>query len=677
MTPYFPIILFVFAVAIMALIHARYSVIEDLRRPWTTLLAIQERPKTLFFFALAFIASCVAFFILLHGSPFIDLQSVSPSRWQSINEVDHLMQEWKVNGWSHFEGGGVPVGYFNSNLDELLTIFLSTLTFGLLDFQQSSAIFVVLTILLRGSAGFLFSLRAFGFAPAVLSSLLIVFSTDASILSSHEWAFDCAIALFIFSLSTIKDLWTSPNQKTFFMFSFLSGLSLLFHPVSLALISLVAFTSLLSYFFTQQVSFAIFRRSIFRFLSAVSLALLISASFILPLVSLSQGAQDSHFVWQEISKIGSLLFKLELYQGQFKIVTIFGIAALLILPISNKFWPFFVSSTCLLSFVFFSSNVFLWLPWLNEVPFLRELRLHNTSVFTQTLFLISASYLVAKFFKTIFPLTDLVKIESGRVKSLVRISLVAAAVVAISHEAIDFSRYTQSEPKTEVLDRDYNQVIQWIKRNSRKSTGYPDRTAAWPLSTKSKLSDLAWQLNQPIYMMGQAPSDDFKNIPYSTSNKLITHLNTRFVISETRKLGRSQYKLKKKIGRYRIYENRKWKKGKPYRIIQGSGTISKIRFSRDKITFTASSNSSGSAMFFVTYFPAWTLKVDQEDTALGHEPFLGIRNTDFMTFELVPGKYTLEFGDTWQDIVGKILSVLGLSLLALIVLVKKIAFRFL
>ena len=684
----YPVILAALILVSFYVVQSRFNVIEELRKPSRVVDFFRNHPRLQFVSIMVVYLSLISWYMHPIFSGSYPIGGDHHVHLAKIHLLDGILKNWEVRTWSHDFFAGFPYGYLYSPLAEFFPISLNAVTFNWLSFENSYSWTIFFVYFLKSFAGFLLGYRAFGLGAGFLTGLFIVIDPGFAhqggrswFLSTGVWVSDFAIAVQLMGIAFIRDIWSGPTKKSFFVFTLFSGLAFLIHPLTLILWALTTCTSLLSYIVTQSIDFPIFRRSLTRYLISATLAMLIGSYFLLPFISFAEHTRDFGAVWFSISEMGKNVSELKLFGDQNPIVFIFGCLALILLTLSNKFWPFFVAITTLISFVVFSTDIFIWLPFLKHFPFITHIELARTAIFIKYFFFAGSAFLLTKFIKSLASMGDLIKIESNKLKAIVRLILVsgilAILVYPFSSQAIfSFSKNTTTFSNDHSLSDPTNKVAVWLKKNVGTSDGMPVRTALWSKPHTHNLFDIYSRTKLPIYNVHYTPATNFNSKPESTNQQLLNHLNVKFVVSD-QKLPSQSYRKRISYPPYTIYENKSWKKSDPWRIMRGSGKISNIKVKKNTITFSTTKNSTGQAMFFVSYFPNWHLYFNGNEDALRHQAYLGIKNTDFMVFDLKPGNYELRFEKGAIEILSVLLSVFGIALLILILINNRLSFKIL
>lgn len=684
---YFLITSLVIAVTIFIL-QSRYNVIEELRKPFGLFNKIREQHRLLILLSVLFYFALTSLFLwpmLLGDRP---ISGSHIAHFTKAHILNDLLSDWTLRGWTDKLFVGFPYGYTNSALPELMTVALNTITFDSLSLSKCYALVVFLSLFVKGLSGFVFGYRSFGLSVGFVTGILLVVDPGGineggrtGALESGAWVSDLSISCLFFALAYSKDLWTHPNRRSFFIFCFFSGLAILIHPIAVLGLILVSITAFVSYLATQSVNLAIARRACIRYLCALAIILSIGAYFLLPYFTDADFIRTQTGSLPSVQQIGHKISELSLFSNQSVIVNLCGIIALVLFPFSNKFWPLYIAMTVLFGLLVSSQDISTWLSFLKKAESLTHLRLSDLALILKCFFFTGAAFVLIKSLTALQSLTDIVKIESGKGRAMLRTLLMAVLVAAVFAPLLRQTDWLQIGKNSATFnseadhEKDLNNVAKWLKKRTQKKAVL-DRVALWQSNSKMELLDLSFRIPQLIYPGVQTETINYKFKPESHNNSLLDYLQVRYIVTDKSSLSRKYYKRRTKFGKYRIYENKKYTKN-PWRIIRGSGKIRNLKIQPERITFETNKSSSGKAMLFVSHYNRWKLTVNDADRPIEGRAFKGLPYTHFMTFDMEPGKYQLEFKRNAIDYLSVILSIVGILLLIAICFNSRIGYRIL
>lgn len=606
----------------------------------------------------------------------------------------HLLPEGKLFGWSNLWFAGHPVGYLYPFFAYVWCGLVYVAGLGLFTLENAYAIGLFVAHFTVGYSVYRFGAYAFSRPVGLLAAALCL--TDlGSAKHAGGWYFDfyvgvwpnvLSIAFSTLALTAFLGALSKRSFRQVGWFGFLAGLALITHPIQLLNLTVLVSTAFILEAIQGKGRRILALATIT--LIAILCAALVSAIWLFPFLSAKMFSASDGKPWMPFLDMCSHLLQGSLFDGMWAYSSMMGLIGSLYCLGSRSvpaqvvgclvFGYLFLGSTEGLSLVgtIIGSNLSLKVEGARFGTLLRPFWFVGAAAISVAMFSRFAERFrlptisnegghfptFKRFFRTVT--------VSGTVRAGLAFLFIIPLAFEYYHFKIDLplAHYTTDEV------RNRSELAKWI--NAKAAEG-PEffRVALLEDFFDARLVDLGTELSVPTYKSGWTPAAVYRFRLGDFTPDTLEALSVRYVVSnEAKQL--TILKIAKEMydsglepspdvftpiasfGELRITQYNRWNPSR-FKVIQGHGNISEVSFKDEEIILTAQPGASGVLRLNVSFFDRWQATRNGIPVELKFSQIEGDIRTAFITTRLEPGRYVFSFVRQWPEILGPIITILG------------------
>jgi hypothetical protein len=629
---------------------------------------------------LAIVVLAVTTFVLLYPAsvgerPFANDHTVHYTKAWKLRQL--VINERTIWGWNDAWSAGYPMLYNYPPGGELWVNLTHTMLLGLADLSQAYGVSLWLLHLLLGVAVYRVGRRIGRPAVGLIAALLLLLESGGHgqyvgwhwTMHLGVWPVSLSLAFCLLAVSLLFDLAEDARGLHRLLYAVFVAAAVLSHPLSLVHLGLLVPAALVLGFVCLD------RRSAAAFLGRVvggtAVGLLLSGVWLVPFLAASAFLDHQRWDWISWGELGENLATGQLSPHIWIFTSVLGVLGGVALLLSNRLDRLLVGIGLFLPFVT-GASTFVGLFRLDRISEAFDLLQYPRFVTVAFPYMcVAAGYAVVAVLEIAsregWP--PLRRTAPGRSAVILLIALALTVPILVpAGRALVRDRLIRGPLVASERDDAVSRAafVRWATDELGRDSGFFRIALVGGLAISHEQLDLVTQVPVGLHKERYIPAIQFDHLTGSMNGETLRALDVRFVVSDGgQPLGIPLEHLGP-LGRWQLYEFTQWD-GSPVDA-GGDAAIEVVRWRDNEVVFDVVGAPAERLLINRAYFDRW--RADRDGEAVDLEP-LTVEGVGFPLLgvqQAPPGRYTIRFDTGRPELVGLVLTLIGLAGCVLLVL---------